>query len=73
MAKTLSIIIPVYNEANTIHLILDKVKDVTLMNGIQKQLIMVDDCSKDDSIGAIEKYKAMNEVQIEYIKMHLAI
>ena len=60
MAKTLSIIIPVYNEANTIHLILDKVKDVTLMNGIQKQLIMVDDCSKDDSIGAIEKYKAAN-------------
>lgn len=60
MSKTLSIIIPVYNEAKTIHLILDKVKDVSLMNGIQKQLIMVDDCSADDSIGAIEKYKANN-------------
>ena len=34
----LSIIIPAYNEAKTIHFILDKVKAVVLPNDIQKEL-----------------------------------
>ena len=54
--KTLSIIIPVYNEAKTIHLILDKIKDVSIMSEIKKEIIMVDDCSSDDSIKAINSY-----------------
>lgn len=54
--KKLSIVIPVYNEERTIHLILDKIKDVQLINGIEKELIMVDDCSSDRSIEAIEQY-----------------
>jgi len=33
--KTLSIIIPAYNEESTIHLILDKIKSVRLLNEIQ--------------------------------------
>ncbi|HEX5000921.1 MAG TPA: glycosyltransferase family 2 protein [Bacteroidia bacterium] len=52
----LSIVIPCYNEAATIHHILNKVKDVTLLNGITKELIIVDDCSKDGTSEAIEKY-----------------
>jgi glycosyltransferase involved in cell wall biosynthesis len=58
--KTLSIIIPVYNEAKTIHLILDKIKDVSIMSEIKKEIIMVDDCSSDDSIKAINSYKEKN-------------
>lgn len=54
--KTLSIVIPCYNEERTVHLILDKVLRVKLLNDIQKELIIVNDCSKDDTIGAIKKY-----------------
>ncbi|WP_317045845.1 glycosyltransferase family 2 protein [Flavobacterium pallidum] len=41
----LSIIIPVYNEGNTIHLILDKVRNAALPNNISKEIIIVNDCS----------------------------
>lgn len=56
----LSIVIPAYNEAKTIHLILNKIKEVELVNGIQKELIIVNDCSSDNSIEVIEKYQADN-------------
>lgn len=54
--KTLSIVIPAYNEERTIHLILNKVLDVTLVNDIQKEIILVNDCSKDNTKSTIEKY-----------------
>ena len=54
-SNKLSIIIPAYNEANTIHLILDKVINVKLLNNIEKEIIIVDDCSKDRTIEVIEK------------------
>lgn len=56
MALTLSIIIPAYNEAQTIHLILDKVLDVTLINKVEKEIIIVDDYSSDDTFKTIEGY-----------------
>lgn len=57
----LSIVIPVYNEEKTIHLILNKIKEVQLIKGISKELILVDDCSSDKSINAIEDYIAANQ------------
>lgn len=54
----LSIIIPAYNEAPTIHLILDKVLAVKLVNGIEKEIIIVNDCSKDATQQVIEAYMA---------------
>ena len=36
--KLLSIVIPAYNESDTIHLILDKVRDVKLVNNIDKEV-----------------------------------
>jgi len=56
--NTLSIVIPAYNEERTIHLILNRVLEVTLINGIQKEIILVNDCSKDNTKGVIEKYIA---------------
>lgn len=56
MAKTLSIIIPAYNEAKTIHLILDKVLAVNLIGGFKKELIIVNDYSTDGTREAIEEY-----------------
>ncbi|MCB9360370.1 MAG: glycosyltransferase family 2 protein [Flavobacteriales bacterium] len=52
----LSILIPAYNEAKTIHLILNKVKDVQLIAGIQKEIIIVNDFSSDNSVEVIERY-----------------
>jgi glycosyltransferase involved in cell wall biosynthesis len=58
--KTLSIIIPVYNEEKTIHLILNKIKEVQLINGLNNEIVMVDDSSTDNSWEKLEKYKSEN-------------
>jgi glycosyltransferase involved in cell wall biosynthesis len=52
----LSVVIPAYNEERTIHLILNKILAVNLPDGINKEIILVNDCSKDDTRGAIERY-----------------
>lgn len=65
----LSIVIPAYNEGPTIHLILDRIKAVQLLNNIQKEIIIVNDFSKDNTEEAILKYKADNpELNIQYFK-----
>jgi len=56
----LSILIPVYNEGKTIHLILDKIKQVTLPQNISKEIIIVNDCSTDATSESIKKYSAAN-------------
>lgn len=56
----LSVIIPAYNEEKTIHLILNRVKAVQLANGFQKEVIVVNDCSKDKTAEALEEYCKQN-------------
>ncbi|QQR88158.1 MAG: glycosyltransferase family 2 protein [Flavobacteriales bacterium] len=56
----LSILIPAYNEERTIHLILDKVRDVQLMNGIAKEVVIVNDGSMDGTVAAVKRYMATN-------------
>ena len=56
--KVLSIIIPVFNEANTIAITLNKILTVVLQNDIQKQLVIVNDCSTDGTLHTINEYKA---------------
>jgi len=58
MPQTLSIVIPAYNEGRTIHRILDRVGAVQLIQDIQKEVIIVNDCSKDDTEAAVLAYKA---------------
>jgi glycosyltransferase involved in cell wall biosynthesis len=65
----LSIIIPAYNEGRTIHFILDKVKAVQLIGGVEKEVIIVNDCSGDNTEEAILHYKNANpELNIQYRK-----
>ena len=65
----LSVVIPVYNEEKTIHTILDKVLAVNLINNISKELILVDDGSKDQSEQAIKDYIAVHpDTDIRYYK-----
>ncbi len=67
--KKLSLIIPAYNEGPTIHRILNKVKEVQLINNIEKELVIVNDCSKDNTEESIKKYMDENpEMLIKYIK-----
>jgi len=60
MAQTLSIVIPAYNEENTIIEILTALDAVVLPNDLAKELVIVDDCSKDDTLKRIEAFKANN-------------
>jgi len=67
--QKLSIVIPAYNEGKTIHFILDKIKGVQLINGIEKEVIIVNDCSKDDTEEAVLRYQRNNpELNIQYFK-----
>jgi glycosyltransferase involved in cell wall biosynthesis len=56
MPQKLSILIPAYNEAKTINVILDKVLDVTLIGGIEKELVIVNDCSTDNTSIVVQEY-----------------
>jgi len=65
---TLSIVIPAYNEEKSIHLILDKVRDVTLMHDIKKEIIIVNDYSVDNTESAIQDYILANpSMNIRYM------
>ena len=58
--RKLSIIIPAYNEAATIHQILNKIKDVKLLGSIDRELVIVNDNSTDGTSEAIKKYISAN-------------
>jgi glycosyltransferase involved in cell wall biosynthesis len=65
--QKLSILIPAYNEEKTIKIILDKVNDVVLQNGISKEIVIVNDCSKDKTVEEIEAYiSAHPEMDIRF-------
>jgi glycosyltransferase involved in cell wall biosynthesis len=65
----LSIIIPAYNEAATIHFILDEIKNVSLLNQIEKEIVIVNDCSTDATESAIQAYMQANpHLNISYYK-----
>jgi glycosyltransferase involved in cell wall biosynthesis len=51
----ISIVIPCYNEARTVHLILDKVIAAPLPEGATREIICVDDCSRDGTRQRLEE------------------
>ena len=67
MSKKLSIVIPAYNEGPTIHRILNKIKEVELIHGMEKEILITNDCSTDDTEAAIKRYMQQNpEMDISY-------
>jgi glycosyltransferase involved in cell wall biosynthesis len=65
----LSIIIPAYNEQATIYNILKRVSSVELIQGIEKELVVVNDCSKDDTEAELFRFRDENpEIEINYQK-----
>ena len=53
---SLSIIIPAYNEEQTIRKLLDKVCAVTLIEGISKEILVIDDGSSDSTNDIVAEY-----------------
>ncbi len=56
----LSVIIPAYNESSTIKELISKVKEVDLSSmGVDKEIIVINDCSKDNTQQIVEKIKGV--------------
>jgi glycosyltransferase involved in cell wall biosynthesis len=69
MIQKLSVIIPAYNEEKNISIVLSKLKNVTLLNSIEKEIIIINDCSKDNTEKTISNYIQNNsELNIQYYK-----
>jgi glycosyltransferase involved in cell wall biosynthesis len=67
--KRLSIIIPAYNEEKTIAKILDRINEVILLRNIEKEVIIVNDCSTDSTEAALQNYMANTpNLTINYFK-----
>jgi glycosyltransferase involved in cell wall biosynthesis len=56
MYKSLSIIIPAYNEEKTISVILTKLINTNSVYSISKEMVVVNDCSKDGTRSAVESF-----------------
>lgn len=59
--KTVSILIPVYNEINTLELLLEKVEQASFA-GLEKEIILVDDCSTDGTRDILKKLEGKYKV-----------
>ena len=59
----LSVIIPIYNEERTIGQIIEKVLAVRLPEGVEKEIILVDDCSTDRTPELLIPYKKLPHVR----------
>ena len=69
MSKKLSVIVPAYNEENTIQHILKKIAEVSLIENLQKEMIVVNDCSTDDTEMKVKEFQTQYpELEIRYFK-----
>lgn len=69
MALKLSVVIPAYNEEKTIQTILEKVRVVQLTGGVTKEIIVVNDCSRDLTEQKVEEYRTGHpEAEIAYFR-----
>lgn len=64
----LSVVIPVYNERNTLPQLLDKVREVP----IRKEIVLIDDCSQDGTTELLQEYAQrdwndpMNQISVHF-------
>lgn len=65
----LTVVVPAYNEGKTITVILSKLLEVELINKIEKEIIVVDDCSVDNTEEVVKRFISDNaDVNIRYFK-----
>lgn len=69
MPKTLSIVIPAYNEERSILQILDRIQKVVLIEAMDKEILIINDCSTDQTESLILRYQKNHpELNIRYFK-----
>jgi glycosyltransferase involved in cell wall biosynthesis len=67
--KKLSIIMPTYNEEATLYSIIEKINNVILIGEIEKELIIVNDCSTDNTNKVIENLiPEFKDIQFKYFE-----
>jgi glycosyltransferase involved in cell wall biosynthesis len=57
--KTVSIVIPVYNEAATVQYLIKLVVEANLPGGLTREIICVNDCSKDNTAARLDELPAL--------------
>jgi len=62
--KLLSIVIPAYNEEATIETLLQAVLDAPLLDGVERELVVVDDGSSDDTVKRVQSFASSGRVRI---------
>lgn len=67
-SRSLSIVIPTYNEAATIGVVLSRIEKVDLLEGITKEIIVVDDCSNDDTGAIVKSHQDGSGNSIQYLR-----
>ncbi|GAB4010689.1 glycosyltransferase family 2 protein [Spirosoma migulaei] len=64
----LSVIVPAYNEGKTIEKILTKLVDVQLPVAVSKEIIIVNDCSKDNTETVVQNFiRAHPSSEMQYV------
>jgi len=69
--KKLSILIPVYNEDETIFKVLQIINDLELIDAIQKEVIIINDSSNDSSKAEIERYLEKDNSNFSLVSHHI--
>lgn len=67
--EKLSILIPAFNEENTIAKVMKRVAEIELINEITKEIIVVNDCSTDKTEQEIQRFISENpHTEVKYFK-----
>jgi len=65
----LSVIVPAYNEEKTIWRVLDKLKSIELIGGFEREIVVVNDCSSDNTEGMVKQFIAENPLlEVTYFR-----
>ena len=64
MSQLLSVVVPVYNEEQTIQRVLQAVLDAPLPEGIDREIVVVDDASTDETLRVLEAFADHPRVRV---------
>jgi len=67
----ISIVIPVYNEASTIALVIEKVRALAFGPGVEKEIIVVNDGSTDGTREALQPFEGVAGLRVHQSRVNL--